>query len=139
MAASLSAKPGLDGMEALLWGASFLTADPLGCLLDEGEEEILTEGPPSPLSSSSYSDAFPSSPLSSLSPPSSPPPLLGWKAEADLLSLPWLPADELPFGHIGAGSSNGEHAHDVSLPIHSRLSHSGSSRKPTGVLVRGHQ
>ncbi|KAJ8371446.1 hypothetical protein AAFF_G00310450 [Aldrovandia affinis] len=106
MAVSLSVKPGLEDMEAQLWAPSFLTADPLGCLLDEDEEEILEEGAPSPLSSSSYSDAFPSSPLSTLSPPSSPSLLLGCKAGADLLAFPWLSADKLPYGHISAGSSN---------------------------------
>ncbi|XP_061079111.1 activating transcription factor 4b [Conger conger] len=110
MAVSLSAKPGRDGTEGLLWGPSFPTADPAGYLLDEDEEEFLTEGPCSPLSSSSSyaADTFPSSPLSSLSPPPSPPPppLLGCKAGADLLSLPWLSADELPYGHLSAGSSN---------------------------------
>ncbi|XP_035255013.1 activating transcription factor 4b isoform X1 [Anguilla anguilla] len=107
MAVSLSAKPGLEDVEALLWAPSFLMAEPLEHLLDEDEEEILAGGVPSPLSSSSsYADAFPSSPLSSLSPPASPPPLLGCKAGADLLPLPWLSADELPYGHISAGSSN---------------------------------
>ncbi|KAJ8345741.1 hypothetical protein SKAU_G00299340 [Synaphobranchus kaupii] len=32
--------------------------------------------------------------------------ILDCKAGADLLSLPWLSADELPYGHISAGSSN---------------------------------
>ncbi|XP_036409342.1 cyclic AMP-dependent transcription factor ATF-4-like [Megalops cyprinoides] len=102
MAVSLSVKPGLEDPEALLWGPSFLTADPPGFFLDEDEEETLAEGAPSPFSSSSssYADTFPSSPLSSLSPPSSPPSLLDCKAGADL--LPWLSADELLDAHVRA-------------------------------------
>ncbi|KAG7460097.1 hypothetical protein MATL_G00217530 [Megalops atlanticus] len=102
MAVSLSAKPGLEDMEALFWGPSFLTADPPGFFLDEDEEETLAEGAPSPFSSSSssYADTFPSSPLSSVSPSSSPPSLLGCKAGAEL--LPWLSADELLATHVSA-------------------------------------
>uniref|UniRef100_A0A4W5M027 Activating transcription factor 4 n=1 Tax=Hucho hucho TaxID=62062 RepID=A0A4W5M027_9TELE len=74
----MSSQFGLDDMEALLWGPSSLMADPMGSL-----------GWASPLSSSS--------PLLLLSPPPSLPSLLlqEEKGEADLLSFPWLSADEL--------------------------------------------
>lgn len=100
---------------------SFLTADLMGPLLDKDEEEALSpssslEGkvPASPpLSLSSYASSLSPyqtvslSPLSSASPPPSPPPihsssLLGTKARTDSLSLPWLGAGDLLDTHIGA-------------------------------------
>ncbi|CAB1341465.1 unnamed protein product [Coregonus sp. 'balchen'] len=92
----MSSQFGLDDMEALLWGPSSLMADPMGSLLHQDEVTSI-EGGASSLSSSS--------PLPLLSPPPSPPSLLlqEEKAEADLLSFPWLSADELGHTHhIGA-------------------------------------
>ncbi|CDQ62813.1 unnamed protein product [Oncorhynchus mykiss] len=93
----MSSQFGLDDMEALLWGPSSLMADPMGSLRHQDEVASI-EGGASPLSSSS------SSPLL-LSPPPTPPSLLlqEEKAEADLLSFPWLSADQLGHTHhIGA-------------------------------------
>ncbi|XP_029612900.1 cyclic AMP-dependent transcription factor ATF-4 isoform X2 [Salmo trutta] len=92
---------GLDDMEALLKGTSSLMADPMGSLLHH--EVTLLEGGASPLSSSS--------PILLLSPPPSLPSLLlqEEKAEADLLSFPWLSADELGHTHH-IGADNGKDA-----------------------------
>ncbi|KAG7222521.1 hypothetical protein INR49_016209 [Caranx melampygus] len=111
----------LEDVEALYLGPSFLTADPMGPLLDQDEEEALSpssslegKAPASPpLSFSSYASSLSpyqtlsSSPLSSASPPPSPPPthpssFLGTKAGVDSLSLPWLGASDLLDAHIGA-------------------------------------
>eukprot|EP00063_Salmo_salar_P073060 XP_014047895.1 PREDICTED: cyclic AMP-dependent transcription factor ATF-4 isoform X1 [Salmo salar] len=95
----MSSQFGLDDMEALLWGPSSLMADPMGSLRHQDEVTSI-EGGASPLSSSSSS-----SPLLLLSPPPTPPSLLlqEEKAEADLLSFPWLSADQLGHTHhIGA-------------------------------------
>ncbi|XP_029906250.1 cyclic AMP-dependent transcription factor ATF-4 [Myripristis murdjan] len=116
---TLSSQMALEDVGALFLGPSFLTADPMGPLLDQDEEEALSpssslEGraPASPpLSFSSYASSLSpyqslsSSPLSSSSPPPSPPAypsLLGTKAGADSLSLPWLGASDLLDAHVGA-------------------------------------
>ncbi|XP_064844716.1 activating transcription factor 4b isoform X2 [Oncorhynchus masou masou] len=94
----MSSQFGLDDMEALLWGPSSLMADPMGSLRHQDEVTSI-EGGASLLSSSS------SSSLLLLSPPPTPPSLLlqEEKAEADLLSFPWLSADQLGHTHhIGA-------------------------------------
>lgn len=104
---------GLDDMEALLKGPSSLMADPMGSL--RHHEVTLLEGGASPLSSSSSS-----SPLLLLSPPPTPPSLLlqEEKAEADLLSFPWLSADQLGHTHhIGADDEKGED-HNILSPPH---------------------
>ncbi|CAB1341510.1 unnamed protein product [Coregonus sp. 'balchen'] len=90
----MSTQFGLDDMEALLCGPSSLMADPMGSLLHQDKVTSI-EGGASSLSSSS------SSPLPFLSPPPSPPSLLlqEEKAEADLLSFPWLSADEQGHTH----------------------------------------
>ncbi|KAF3687981.1 Cyclic AMP-dependent transcription factor ATF-4 [Channa argus] len=109
----------LEDVEALCLGSSFLMADPMGPLLDQGEEEVLSpssslEGkapasPPSSLTSYASSlspyQTLSSSPLSSASPPPSPPPthpslFLGTKAGSD--SISWLGASDLLDDHIGA-------------------------------------
>ncbi|XP_041641396.1 cyclic AMP-dependent transcription factor ATF-4 isoform X2 [Cheilinus undulatus] len=112
----------LEDVEALCLGSSFLMADPMGPLLDQDEEETLSpssslegKAPASPpLSFSSYASSLSPyqtlsfSPLSSASPPPSPPltpshpSFLGTKAGADSLSLPWLGASDLLDAHIGA-------------------------------------
>lgn len=105
---------GLDDMEALLWGPSSLMADPMGSLRHQDEVTSI-EGGASPLSSSSSS-----SPLLLLSPPPTPPSLLlqEEKAEADLLSFPWLSADQLGHTHhIGADDEKGED-HNILSPPH---------------------
>ncbi|XP_045903740.1 cyclic AMP-dependent transcription factor ATF-4 [Micropterus dolomieu] len=111
----------LEDVEALYLGPSFLTADPMGPLLDQDEEEALSpsfslEGkvPASPpLSLSSYASSWSpyqtvsSSPLSSASPPHSPPPTqpsssLGTKAGVNPSTLPWLVDSDLLDAHVGA-------------------------------------
>ncbi|XP_040002627.1 cyclic AMP-dependent transcription factor ATF-4 isoform X2 [Xiphias gladius] len=111
----------LEDVEALYLGPSFLTADPMGPLLDQDEEEALSpssslegKAPASPPLSFSYTSSLSpyhtmsSSPLPCASPPPSPPPpthpstFLGTKAGADLLSLPWLGASDLLDAHVGA-------------------------------------
>lgn len=108
-------------------GPSFLTADPMGPLLDQDEEEALSpsfslEGkvPASPpLSLSSYASSWSpyqtlsSSPLSSASPPHSPPPTqpsssLGTKAGVNPSTLPWLVDSDLLDAHVGADACKGE-------------------------------
>ena len=108
----MSSQFGLDDMEALLWGPSALMADPRGARRHQDEVAAI-EGGASPLSSSS------SSPLL-LSPPPTPPSLLlqEEKAEADLLSFPWLSADQLGHTHhIGADDGKGED-HNILSPSH---------------------
>ncbi|XP_061626373.1 cyclic AMP-dependent transcription factor ATF-4 [Phyllopteryx taeniolatus] len=107
----------LEAVEALCSGPSFLTADPMGPLLDQDEEEVLS--PSSPLEGE-----VPASPLLSLSPyhillsPPSPPAghpspssspssssqssFLEAKAGSDVTALPWLAAGELLHAHVGA-------------------------------------
>lgn len=110
----------LEDVEALYLGPSFLTADPMGPLLDQDEEEALSpssslEGkapasPPLSFSSSSFASSLSPyqtlslSPLSSASPPSPahPSSFLGAKAGADSLSLSWLGASDLLDAHVGA-------------------------------------
>ncbi|XP_038836820.1 cyclic AMP-dependent transcription factor ATF-4-like isoform X1 [Salvelinus namaycush] len=95
----MSSQFGLDDMEALLRGPSSLMADPMGSLLYH-DEVTLIEGGASPLSSSS--------PILLLSPPSPPSLLLQEeKAEAYLLSFPWLSADVLGHTHH-IGADNGK-------------------------------
>ncbi|XP_075939064.1 cyclic AMP-dependent transcription factor ATF-4 [Anarhichas minor] len=100
----------LEAVEALYLGPSFLTADPMGPLLDQHEEEEEEEAL-SP--SSSLEGKAPASPpfsfasSSFLSPASSTPPphpslFLGTKAGGDSSSLPWLGASDLLDAHIGA-------------------------------------
>lgn len=86
----------LEDVGALLLGPSSLMADPFGPLLDEDEENALSEGSSSPLSSSSS--------LSPLSP--SPPASLGCKSELMLLS--WLPASELLTAQTEPEQSKGD-------------------------------
>ncbi|XP_028843439.1 activating transcription factor 4b isoform X2 [Denticeps clupeoides] len=84
---------------AQLWGPSYLTVDPMGSLLDQDEMVLPAEGVSPPLACVS------TSPLSSLSPPSSPGnPQLCDKERDALLPLPWLAADELTNSHVGASS-----------------------------------
>lgn len=111
--------------KSLSTGPSFLTADPMGPLLDQDEEEALSpssslegKAPASPpLSFSSYASSLSpyqtlsSSPHSSASPPPSPPPtssFLGTKARADSLSLTWLGASDLLDTQVGADDGKGE-------------------------------
>lgn len=105
---------------SLSTGSSLLMADPMGPLLDQDEEEALY--PSSFLEEkapcfSSY--AYPlspyqtmsSSPLSSASPPPSPPShhsLLGAKAGTAQLTLPWLGANDLLDSDAGADDGRGE-------------------------------
>ncbi|XP_030638430.1 cyclic AMP-dependent transcription factor ATF-4 [Chanos chanos] len=96
---ALSSQLALEDMGTLFLGSSYLMADPFGPLLDE-DDQPLSEGPPSPLSSS-----YAESSISSPSPPPSPSSLLGCKAGSDLLSLPWLSADELFNAHAEADIS----------------------------------
>ncbi|KAM9376233.1 cyclic AMP-dependent transcription factor ATF-4-like [Pholidichthys leucotaenia] len=97
-------------------------ADPMGPLLDQNEEEALSpsfslegKAPASPsLSLSSYTSSLSPyqtmsfSPLSSSTPPASPPyctnssSYLGTKTRADDFSLFWLNANNLPDAHVGA-------------------------------------
>ncbi|XP_041959056.1 cyclic AMP-dependent transcription factor ATF-4 [Alosa sapidissima] len=101
---SLSSQLAMEDVGSLFLGPSLLMDDPLGPLLDD-EEEPLSEGCASPHSFSSYADSSSSSsPFPCLSPPPSPPTLLGSKADL-LTSLPWLSADELLNAHIGAENS----------------------------------
>lgn len=109
---------------SLSTGHSFLTADPMGPLLDQDEEEALSpssslegKAPASPsLSFSSYASSLSpyqtlsSSPHSSASPPPSPPTssFLGTKARADSLSLTWLGASDLLDAQVGADDGKGE-------------------------------
>lgn len=111
-------------MKSLSTGPSFLMADPMGPLLDQDEEEALSpssslegKAPASPpLSFSSYASSLSpyqtlsSSPLSSASPPPSPPTssFLGTKAGVDSLSLPWLGASDLLDTQVGADDGEGE-------------------------------
>ncbi|KAM3842125.1 cyclic AMP-dependent transcription factor ATF-4-like [Diretmus argenteus] len=108
---ALSSQLALD-VEALFLEHSFLTADPMGPLLDQDEEEALSpsslEGrvpasPPLSFSSPSPYHSLSSSPLSSASPP---PPnyslFLGTKAGAHSLSFPLLDSDDLLDAHVGA-------------------------------------
>ncbi|KAA8595325.1 cyclic AMP-dependent transcription factor ATF-4 isoform X2 [Etheostoma spectabile] len=112
----------LEDVEALYLGPSFLMADPMGPLLDQDEEEVLSpsislEGkapasPPLSFSSPSPYQTLSSSPFSSASPPSSPPPptqpslFPGTKAGVDSLSLHWLGASDLLNTHVGADDGN---------------------------------
>ncbi|KAM6972408.1 cyclic AMP-dependent transcription factor ATF-4 [Aplochiton taeniatus] len=109
---TLNLELALEDVGALLSGPSFLTADPMGPLLDqdEDEEEALSpssflEGraPPSPpLSFSSYVSSSP--PYTSLSSsPLSFPSFLGDKARtAGQVSFPWLAPSELLDAHVRA-------------------------------------
>ncbi|KAM9770753.1 cyclic AMP-dependent transcription factor ATF-4 isoform 1-T1 [Menidia menidia] len=107
----------LEDVEALCLEPSFLMADPMGPLLDHDEEalspSLKVKAPASPsLSFSSYTSSSPYqtlsySPLSSGSPPPSPPPthsssFLGTKAETDLLSFSLLGASDLLDAHVRA-------------------------------------
>ncbi|KAK2857538.1 hypothetical protein Q7C36_005457 [Tachysurus vachellii] len=94
---TLSSQICVEEMRTLFLGSSTLMADPFGPLLDEDEERALSEGSSSPLSFSSYSDSYTSSPFSS---PSAPDPL-GCKGGCDV-PLPWLSASEQFDAHIGA-------------------------------------
>ncbi|XP_062403027.1 cyclic AMP-dependent transcription factor ATF-4 [Sardina pilchardus] len=101
---SLSSQLAMVDAGSLFLGPSLLMDDPLGPLLDD-EEEPLSEGCASPHSFSSYADSSSSSsPFPCLSPPHSPPALLGSKADL-LPSLPWLSADELLNAHIDVENS----------------------------------
>lgn len=118
----------LEDVGALYLGPSFLMADPKGPLLDQDEEEALSpssslegKAPASPpLSFSSYTSCLSpyqtmsSSPLSSSSPPPSPPAhpssFLGTKAGADSLSLHWLGANDLLDAHVGADDGKADDA-----------------------------
>lgn len=112
---SLSSQLAMEDVGSLFLGpSSLLMDDPLGPLLDD-EEEPLSEGCASPHSFSSYADSSSSSsPFPCLSPPPSPPTLLGSKADL-LPSLPWLSADELLNAHISAENSKGEHSAVLSI------------------------
>lgn len=100
---TLSSKMCVEDMGTLLLGSSILMADTFGPLLDEDEERALSEGSSSPLSFSSYSDSYSSSPFSS---PSAPDPL-GCKGGCDV-PLPWLSATEQINAHTGADQREGE-------------------------------
>lgn len=78
-------------------------ADPFGPLLDDDEERALSEGSSSPLSFSSYSDSYSSSPFSS---PSGPDPV-GCKGGCDV-PFPWLSASEQIDAHIRADQKEGD-------------------------------
>uniref|UniRef100_A0A4W5LW65 Cyclic AMP-dependent transcription factor ATF-4 n=1 Tax=Hucho hucho TaxID=62062 RepID=A0A4W5LW65_9TELE len=81
----MSSQFGLDDMEALLWGPSSLMADPMGSLLHHDEVASIEGVGVTPLVIFSTSPSIPSS------------------LSADLLSFPWLSADELGHTHhIGA-------------------------------------
>ncbi|XP_035024177.1 cyclic AMP-dependent transcription factor ATF-4 [Hippoglossus stenolepis] len=103
----------LEDVGALYLEPSFLTADHMGPLLDQDEEEALSpssflegKAPASPpLSFSSYASSLSPYQTLSSSPPPSPPPahpssFLGTKARVD--SLPWLSASGLLDTHIRA-------------------------------------
>ncbi|XP_077575333.1 cyclic AMP-dependent transcription factor ATF-4-like [Stigmatopora nigra] len=105
----------LEAVEALCSGPSFLLADPMGPLLDQDEEEVLSP-------SSSLGDEVPASPPLSLSlspyhsllSPPSPPPghpspcsFLEEKAGSDASPLPWLATADLLHDHVGV-----DHASD---------------------------
>ncbi|XP_026159579.1 cyclic AMP-dependent transcription factor ATF-4 isoform X2 [Mastacembelus armatus] len=104
----------LEDVEALCLEPSFLTADPMGPLLDQDVDEALSpssslegKAPASPSLSFSPYRTLSSSPLSSASPPPSPSPtntslFLGTKAGADLMSFTWLGASGLLDDHVGA-------------------------------------
>ncbi|XP_017337776.1 cyclic AMP-dependent transcription factor ATF-4 [Ictalurus punctatus] len=100
---TLSSKMCVEDMGTLLLGSSILMADTFGPLLDEDEERALSEGSSSPLSFSSYSDSYSSSPFSS---PSAPDPL-GCKGGCDV-PLPWLSATEQINAHTGADQREGD-------------------------------
>lgn len=93
----------LEEMGTLLLGSSTLMADPFGPLLDDDEERALSEGSSSPLSFSSYSDSYSSSPFSS---PSAPNPV-GCKSRCDV-PFPWLSASEQVDAHIRADQKEGD-------------------------------
>jgi len=114
---TLSSQLALEDVGALFLGPSFLMADPMGPLLDQDEEEVLS--PPSFLegraaSSPSHSfSSYASSPVSFSSPPPSPPPppptyplSVGTKAREDSLSFPWFSASDLL--DAGVGADNGK-------------------------------
>ncbi|XP_036425949.1 cyclic AMP-dependent transcription factor ATF-4 [Colossoma macropomum] len=101
---SLSSQMCVEDVGPLLLGPSTLMADPFGPLLDEDEERALSEGSSSPLSFSSYSESYTSSPFSPLSAPAS----LGCKVGSDLLPLSWLSADEQNNAHVGADQREGD-------------------------------
>lgn len=88
----------VEDVGALLLGPSTLMADPFGPLLDEDEERALSEGSSSPLSFSSYSESYTTSPFSPFSAPAP----LECKVGSDLLPLPWLSAGEQIDAHVGA-------------------------------------
>lgn len=99
----MSSRFGPDDMEVLLWDPSSPMADPLESFLDKDDEVLPLEGAESPLSS------FPSSPYTSLSPPSTPPsPQRGQKAGFDPLSLSWISSDELCLDKDGTDIVRGE-------------------------------
>ncbi|KAF4080143.1 hypothetical protein AMELA_G00167020 [Ameiurus melas] len=100
---TLSSKMCVEDMGTLLLGSSILMADTFGPLLDEDEERALSEGSSSPLSFSSYSDSYSSSPFS---PPSAPDPL-GCKGGCDV-PLPWLSVTEQINAHTGADQREGD-------------------------------
>ncbi|KAK3556725.1 hypothetical protein QTP70_015076 [Hemibagrus guttatus] len=100
---TLSSHICVEEMGTLFLGSSTLMADPFGPLLDEDEERALSEGSSSPLSFSSYSDSYSSSPFSS---PSAPDPL-GCKGGCDV-PLPWMSASEQIDAHIGADQREGD-------------------------------
>uniref|UniRef100_A0AAR2KTT4 Cyclic AMP-dependent transcription factor ATF-4 n=1 Tax=Pygocentrus nattereri TaxID=42514 RepID=A0AAR2KTT4_PYGNA len=101
---SLSSQMCVEDVGALLLGPSTLMADPFGPLLDEDEERALSEGSSSPLSFSSYSESYTSSPFSPLTAPAS----LGCKVGSDLLPLSWLSAGEQINAHVGADQREGD-------------------------------
>lgn len=94
----------VEDVGALLLGPSTLMADPFGPLLDEDEERALSEGSSSPLSFSSYSESYTSSPFSPFSAPAP----LGCKVGSDLLPLPWLSAGEQIDAHVRADQKEGD-------------------------------
>ncbi|MCJ8729891.1 hypothetical protein PDJAM_G00112530 [Pangasius djambal] len=100
---TLSSQMCVEDMGTLFLGSSTLMADPFGPLLDEDEERALSEGSSSPLSFSSYSDSYSSSPFSS---PSAPGPL-GCKGGCDV-PFPWLSSSEQIDAHIGAEQREGD-------------------------------
>ncbi|XP_056136284.1 cyclic AMP-dependent transcription factor ATF-4 [Lampris incognitus] len=108
---ALSSHLVLEDVGDLFLGPSFMMADPMGPLLDQDEEEALSpssslerKAAASPsLSFSSYAtspspyQSLSSSPLSSSSPPPSPPtyPFVGTKAETYSTPFSWLGAGDL--------------------------------------------
>ncbi|XP_066519725.1 cyclic AMP-dependent transcription factor ATF-4 [Hoplias malabaricus] len=101
---SLSSQLCVEDMGALFLGPSTPMADPFGPLLDEDEESALSEGSSSPLSFSSYSESYTSSPFSPLSAPAP----LGCKVGSDLLPFPWLSAGEQSDARVGADQKEGD-------------------------------